>query len=191
MKRLNVDNTNAPQRYAELYFGPRRPEMRARPPVEALLLALVQRGVVLDIGCGIGQYIPSMHRAKVIGIDFSAEALVEAAERFPYASFMCLDFSDGLPYDDQTFDIVFCSEVIEHMENPTTLVAEIRRVLLPGGVAIVTTPYLDSIPVDEHLWTFDEADMRHLFSSFNDVGMFRYSGEGDLWEHFLIIARKP
>ena len=48
--------------------------------------------------------------------------------------------TEDLPYDDNTFDLVTCTEVIEHLENYRKAVRKVYRVLTPGGVAIFTTP---------------------------------------------------
>jgi SAM-dependent methyltransferase len=51
-----------------------------------------------------------------------------------------MDIEKGLEFSDATFDMVFCSEVIEHMVNPENLVKEIYRVLRPEGKLLLSTP---------------------------------------------------
>jgi SAM-dependent methyltransferase len=55
-----------------------------------------------------------------------------------------IDFREGsaygLPFPDATFGLITCIEVIEHLERPFEGLAEVRRVLAPGGFAIITTP---------------------------------------------------
>ncbi len=53
-----------------------------------------------------------------------------------------MDASIGIPYDDDTFDLVVCGEVIEHVIDTDKLIDEIKRVLAPGGTMILTTPNL-------------------------------------------------
>lgn len=93
----------------------------------------------LDIGAGRGQLIEQMRRVLPIqphACDFHVENF--AAKDVPLAR---VDLNDEpLPYPDATFDLVTCSEVIEHVENPRRLVREARRVLKPGGVLVLTTP---------------------------------------------------
>lgn len=51
-----------------------------------------------------------------------------------------IDANKKLPFDDNTFDRIWCSEVIEHLVDPQKTLEEFRRVLKPGGVAAITTP---------------------------------------------------
>lgn len=58
-----------------------------------------------------------------------------------------VDFEHGLPYPDNSFAVVWSSEVIEHLHNVDGFIHEINRVLIPGGVAILTTP-------NSHWWLY-------------------------------------
>jgi 2-polyprenyl-3-methyl-5-hydroxy-6-metoxy-1,4-benzoquinol methylase len=95
---------------------------------------------VLDIGCGSGSNSLALackgHR--VHGIDVSEAAI----ERYRAHGFdgRVGDIENGLDYPDSRFDVVFCSEVIEHMTSPELLVGEIRRILRPGGLLVLSTP---------------------------------------------------
>jgi 2-polyprenyl-3-methyl-5-hydroxy-6-metoxy-1,4-benzoquinol methylase len=51
-----------------------------------------------------------------------------------------IDANNELPFEDNTFDRIWCSEVIEHLIDPAKTLEEFRRVLKPGGVAAITTP---------------------------------------------------
>lgn len=66
---------------------------------------------------------------------------------------------------DNRFDIVLCTEVLEHVLQPFDAVAEIHRILKPGGVALITTPYNFRIhgPLPD-CWRFTEHGLRALFS---------------------------
>lgn len=195
MRRQHKDNVNTPDNYDAIYFGERTTQLNAYPYITQLLPMIVTGGKVLDIGCGVGRYFPYLRAARITGIDFTRKIL-DQAER-DYAIYNprleLVDIAkEGLsPYDDNSFDFVFCAEVIEHLEHPNELINEINRVLVPGGIAIVTTPYQDRIVCAEHLWEFDFNDLRGMFSEFRNTAISRYFCvyEAD-WEHFLVLARK-
>jgi 2-polyprenyl-3-methyl-5-hydroxy-6-metoxy-1,4-benzoquinol methylase len=95
---------------------------------------------VLDLGCGIGdvgRYAPSSG-VRVYGadIDLRALAVASASERVTAWNAE----RGGLPFRDGTFDVVIAKDILEHVQQPWDLVAEIGRVLAPGGQAIISVP---------------------------------------------------
>jgi ubiquinone/menaquinone biosynthesis C-methylase UbiE len=86
---------------------------------------------VLDAGCGEGFILDRLYKAnigtKLIGIDFSKQAIEIAKRERPH-----LDIRHGniyeLPFKDNTFDLVLCCEVLEHLTDPEKALAEIQRV---------------------------------------------------------------
>lgn len=94
---------------------------------------------VLDVGCGGGYTCEFLAQrgAKVWGVDQSA-ACIEAAQAHAAQGFLSIDYHHGmgeqLPYGDRTFDVVICVDVLEHVANPARTLAEIHRVLKPGGL---------------------------------------------------------
>ncbi|MCP4157162.1 MAG: class I SAM-dependent methyltransferase [bacterium] len=112
---------------------------------------------VLDLGCGTGYgstFLASFGAAEVVGADIAEEAVDYASKyhKHPAARFILLTDDKTLPFEDGSFDFVFCSQVIEHIENPESLLKEFLRVLNPGGFALVTTPNktIFSPHADEH-----------------------------------------
>ena len=97
---------------------------------------------VLDIGCGegYGSAILAAHAASVIGVDLDAATVAHAHRKYSNAN---LDFliasAAELPFSLR-FDLAVCFEVLEHLEDQIGMVAEIRRVLTPEGVLIISTP---------------------------------------------------
>lgn len=78
----------------------------------------------------------------------------------------------ALPFPDEDYDFVLCTETLEHVAAPWVAVEELRRVLRPGGVALVTAPFLwpwhgSSRYAD--FWRFTSDGMRHLFRSYRQV----------------------
>jgi SAM-dependent methyltransferase len=116
---------------------------------QALMLARVLRdvagpAVVLDVGCGDGSALAVMagqnpgHRFA--GIDWSSGALRSAQALG--LTVLRGGVTPGLPVADGTADVVIMSELIEHLVDPDGAVAEVRRVLRPGGSLLLSTPNL-------------------------------------------------
>ena len=138
--------------YYDRYWLPaeERPRDAARPrlpstlppAVDRLFRRLIPSGSrCLDVGCGHGRAagLPLTARGcAYIGVDISASAVAEA--RSIGLDARQIDDAAELPFEDREFDAVACLEVIEHIFFPQHAVAEIVRVLKPGGVLIVTTP---------------------------------------------------
>jgi len=98
---------------------------------------------VLDIGCGDGFFSQQIHavtEASVNGMDISLRRLKQTAARGISVEQCNLD--EGICFKAETFDLVYCSEVIEHVIDPDWLLDEIWRVLVPGGNLILLTPNL-------------------------------------------------
>ncbi len=101
---------------------------------------------ILEIGCGAG-LLPlelASHAEHVIGIDISLFVLDFAKRVKDYVQYQNVSFQQGdaeqLAFQDETFDLVICSEVLEHLLEPQQALAEIRRVTKRGGTVILTTP---------------------------------------------------
>jgi len=108
--------------------------------------------LVLDIGCGEGRHSLGLYvdrEVNAIGIDLSTEDLKIAKRRIK--DFTVTDTNksscafgvgdiQSLPFKDNAYDAVICSEVLEHLESLDNAVSEIVRVLKPGGVLAVSVP---------------------------------------------------
>ena len=98
---------------------------------------------VLDVGCGTGYGTALMaaKAARVAGVDIAWEAIQYARANYvrPNLSFAGADCR-RLPFPDNFFDRAVMFEVIEHMSEQATCLSEIRRVLTPEGVLILSTP---------------------------------------------------
>jgi len=121
-------------------------------------------GRVLDVGCGNSPFRHLLNAGKVRyqGID------VEAAASFGYANPDVI-YYDGktIPFDANTFDAVMCTEVLEHVPEPEPFIAELHRVLKPGGRAVVTLPWSARFhyqPYDYHRYT--PSMLTRLFTNF-------------------------
>jgi SAM-dependent methyltransferase len=115
---------------------------RRRVPILLDYLDLHDGERVLDCGCGMGFYLfvmARLRRLELVGLDTDVERLQWAArERVP-AQLVEGD-AERLPFDDASFDKVLMSEVLEHLADDRAALAEVRRVLRPGGVLAVSVP---------------------------------------------------
>ncbi len=114
-------------------------------------LPAVEGRSVLDIACGTGYGIGLMQTkaAHVTGIDVDAEAARDARKECAGNSSVLLANGLGLPFGDCVFDIITSFETIEHLHERTAFLAELRRVLKPAGVLLLSTPNANyALPVD-------------------------------------------
>jgi SAM-dependent methyltransferase len=98
---------------------------------------------VLDLGCGDGLFAAAAAgagAAEVVGVDVAAEAVRRARAAHADLRFEVVEPGGELPFPDATFDVVWCSEVLEHVLDTARLLSEARRVLRTGGAVVATTP---------------------------------------------------
>src|SRR4029079_6529810 len=95
---------------------------------------------VLDLGCGAGRFTGALRDASAdaIGVDIADAALTRARRNVPGADFR--RFDGAIPLRHGEADLVWCSEVLEHVPDPISLLTEIRRVLRPEGRVLLTVP---------------------------------------------------
>jgi SAM-dependent methyltransferase len=98
--------------------------------------------VALDVGCGDGYFTSHLIRlgCRATGMDLSPVGVGLAQKRNPTGDFRVHDLTQTFPFPDDTFDLVWCSEVLEHLFSPLGVLREIERVLKPGGMLMATTP---------------------------------------------------
>lgn len=117
---------------------------------------------VFDLGCGNGSVAKHLSdRCKVVGIDPSDSAVSIANRAYPD-----IRIEQGSAYDDLaakygTFDMVVSLEVVEHLYDPRTYARNLAKLLVPGGIAVISTPYHGYLKnlalavtgqMDQHFW---------------------------------------
>jgi SAM-dependent methyltransferase len=132
-----------------------------RAPLAAWLRAEAERAAVdlgryrvLDVGCGIKPYYPFFepYAAEYVGVDVANPA---ADLEGPVES---------LPVPDGSFQLVLCTQVLEHSVDPARAVAELRRAVAPGGRVLASTHGVQVYHPNPHdLWRWTHAGLERLF----------------------------
>ena len=124
--------------------APDDPEPWAWQRRRSLLLAEARPGQrVLDLGCGAGRFVVALRDAGAdpVGVELAEAALERARSNAPGADLRLLDADGSLPLEHASVDLVWCSEVLEHVADTAYLLLEVRRVLRPDGRLLVTVPF--------------------------------------------------
>ncbi len=96
---------------------------------------------LLEVGCGMGYFSAKAYElgANVTGVDIGDRLIKKSKKRVPKGKFQVATASD-LPFDNNSFDIVICTEVLEHIDNQDKAINELIRVLAKKGKLVITTP---------------------------------------------------
>ncbi|MCA8916589.1 MAG: class I SAM-dependent methyltransferase [Planctomycetes bacterium] len=146
---------------------------------------------VLEVGAnrGYGLKIFKPHASLLVGAELS-ERLARIAHAETDVPVVRAN-GEHLPFADQSFDVIVSFQVIEHVWDTHAFVAEIARILAPGGVFIVTTPYRPGrllegeVPrFDEHVREYDSTEYRALmdtaFEQVEVIGLYAEDQSFDL-----------
>jgi SAM-dependent methyltransferase len=132
------------------------------PELDALTRGRPLAGRVLNAGCGEGAYCPWLESfagiTRIDNIDIGVSPQFLAAHRDPRHHVETGSLT-ALPYADASFDVVVCTEVIEHIPDHERAVSELARVLSPGGMLIASVPQRPSPYDPNHArqdYTLDE-----------------------------------
>ena len=129
---------------------------------------LPQDGLVLDVGCGVGHSYHLLAPRETVGVDIEPEALHGQERRTIVADMR------ELPLPDGGFASFLAVQSIEHVPDPERVLAEARRVLEPGGTAMLVTPNRltfgrpDEIIDPYHDFEYDQHELRTLCERFFD-----------------------
>lgn len=144
-------------------------------------------GMLLDIAPqvheGARPFFPAMVTVETFDIN--------AASGATHVGDIC---SQNASIYDETYDYVVCTEVLEHTLQPFDAVREIRRILKPGGLAFVSTPFnfrIHGPPPD--CWRFTENGLRVLFSEFRilDLEGVETPGRSLMPIQYTLVAQRP
>jgi len=110
---------------------------------------------ILDVGCGVKPYYPFFAdvATEYVGVD-----IVES----PNAEL--LGAVEALPVDDGSFDVILCTQVLEHCDDPAQAVRELRRVTAPGGRVLASTHGVQVYHPSPHdYWRWTHEGLARLF----------------------------
>ncbi len=198
--------------YYEAFWddAPADPEPWAFERRRALLLGEAEPGErVLDLGCGAGRFVAALQDAGAdpVGVELAEGALERARRNVPGAELHALGPDGAIPLEDASVDLVWCSEVLEHVPDTAGLLSEARRVLRTGGRLLVTTPSHDlprralivlarfedhCDPLGQHVRFYSRRSLARVLETFafEEVHVSRIGGMPGLRETLVARARK-
>ncbi len=154
-------------------------------PILMKALRIQKSDTLLDVGCGAGvfSYEMALHGGKVIGLDYSETNVRAVRERYhlPNLSFEVGD-AVAMPFNEETFDSILATEIIEHVQEDNKFVNECYRVLKKNGKVVITTPCINpTLSVD---W------MRRLFAGIDITKDFGHKRGGYTKEGLFELLEK-
>ena len=130
-ERIDPDNSTTRPSYWQHYV------------VYEYALPYIKDKIALDAGCGegYGTHLLAQSAKKVVGVDYAKRVIKRAAKRYrkPNLTYRVMDLTN-LQYEDSSFDIICCFQVIEHLEHPERFLLAARRILKPSGMLLLSTP---------------------------------------------------
>ena len=129
---------------------------------------LKPNAAILDVGCFSGNFYNFIKEKRrninsFTGIDLSEKLIELATTRFPEQTWKVGD-CHALPFEDESFDVVTALEIIEHIEEPKKMLAEMMRVTKSNGSVIITTPNNNFVKDPAHVWSYSTTDMFNLLN---------------------------
>lgn len=134
-------------------------------------------GVMMDFGCGSKPYRDLFQVEKYIGVDYAGEGHTHENEEVDV-------YYDGsnIPFPDNYFDSILSSEVFEHLFEAERILDELRRVLKPKGIMLITCPFVwneHEVPIDYARYT--KFALEHLFTK-HGFKILKYEKKGSFVE---------
>jgi SAM-dependent methyltransferase len=129
---------------------------------------------VLDVYCGTRPYEDLFPAgAKVVGLDVDRPGY-----GYGVADVVTDEF---LPFADRSFDVVMCTQAFHYIMEPQSAIAEIRRVLRPGGAVLITVPVVWEYDRENPEHHYTEPLLRRLFEGWDEVRVVESGGWGVSW----------
>jgi len=160
MERIKEENLNTPE-YWDKYNQPtwlNADRRRGKVKYNTVIENIPSNKKVLDVGCLGGNFREYLLEKGVpikefYGLDFSPLSIKTARERFPDDKWL-LNNCYNIELSDNSIDVVVAMEVLEHLEKPQDFLSEAFRVLVHGGLILVTVPRRNSFKDRSHVWSY-------------------------------------
>ena len=152
--------------------------------------------LVLDIGCGSGAFSSGLakRKYKIVGLDISATAIKKARDYFAGSIdnlYLIVGDATNPPFREGTFDVILCSEVMEHLILPEQGVKVIRGLLRENGLALITVPWLWEICSNTRMAVANRL-LDHIYSSKDGLlAKLAFSSVGDRPEELVFRKYIP
>ena len=153
----------------------------------SLRYKLPRRSKILDLGCGRGEFLRGFIRCGLNGYGVDQSTIAKSV--CPEAEILQSNLeNEPLPYDDNSFDVIFSKSVLEHFYYPEKLVMEIYRIVKPGGLVITMVPDWESVYKTfyedyTHRTPFTANSLKDIFliNGFDDVKVEKFRQLPFLW----------
>ena len=168
--------------------------------VEEILQYVYPADKILELGCGKGLLAARLNQkvhAEIHGIDISSSGVLLAKKLGIKA--IKADLNRTLPYKNNTFDVIFSDQLLEHIYDTDNLINEMYRILKPGGVAVTITPNLSFwlnrilflfgfypifLEVSNKTKTYGTLFLKHVIKEFQSVGHIHVFNKASLTDIF-------
>ena len=163
--------------------------------VREFIISKIPKNVnsILDVGCGNGwvakEFLPKGKQVYSLDVSVTNPAIVK--KLYQSEKHFCITAdSFHLPFNDNSFDCVIASEIIEHVFDPAGFIKELFPLVNKGGRLIITTPYKEKLiyylcihcnqktPANAHIHSFDENKLESIYSE-NNLESFKYETFGN------------
>jgi ubiquinone/menaquinone biosynthesis C-methylase UbiE len=114
-----------------------------RTRVKAILkvIDIRREDCVIEIGCGAGNVIEKASPCKLFGVDISSSVLRKASQKLNEKVHLFQADAQNLPFKDNSFTYIICSEVLEHLLDPSVAIKEMVRILKTQGAVVLSVPH--------------------------------------------------
>lgn len=146
-------------------------------------------GRVVDVGSGHAKY---RHLIKAFSTSYTTVDNLSSDDQFRGSDFKpdVISSVDAMPFQDEEFTTVICTEVLEHVEDPFKVVGEVARILKPGGYAIISSGWMAPYHKEpDDYWRFSVAGYKVLCSK-NNLEFVRFYKKGGFFTVILYFINR-